>query len=308
MKKALKTWGLMIAFIVGALAPELHVFAMLLPYLVGVMLTITLVGMEVKQLKPQMKHGVVLLANLCIGLLPWAVLHALGYKELSEAAFFAGITGEAASAPVIVNMLGGKSEFAAVGLVLNSLAAAIIIPAVTPFIITPYGGGEISRQALFFTVLDQVAAMLLAPCIIAAALRYFYPASRAWASKLSTVSLGMWLFCMSIVAATGVTRVSAVHAPWYEVAPFALTMAILCTIGFIVGRKIGGNRLKLECGQCLGQKNATVGIYLSLCYCAPLVFLGPTFYLLCQHVFNTYQLVRRAASMSKRGGNKFPME
>lgn len=293
MMRVLKTWGLMIAFAVGALAPGLHIFASLLPIMVGIMLTITLVGMEVKQLKPCREHGVILLCNLCLGLLPWAALHYLGYDELAYAAFFAGITGEAASAPVIVSMLGGKSEFAAVGLVLNSIAAAFIIPALTPFVITPYGGGEISRLDLFITVLDHVAAMLLAPCIIAALLRRFYPASRLWAPKLSSFSLLLWLFCMSIVSATGVTRVSETHAPWQQITPYALAMATLCAISFFIGRKIGGKRLYLECGQCLGQKNATVGIYLSLCYCAPLVFLGPTFYLLSQHIFNTYQMVRK---------------
>ena len=295
MVRLLKTWGLMIAFAVGAIFPGLHVWVGALPYLVGIMLTITLVGMEVSELKPQTRHWLILLANIVMGLLPWAIIKSLGYEEYAEAAFFAGLVGEAASAPVIVSMLGGKSEFAAVGLALNSACASITIPLLVPFIITPYGGGEISRLEVFYAVMEHVAAMLLAPCLIAIILRRLHPASKLWAKKLSMVSLSFWLFCMALVSAMGVTRVSNAQATWAQIAPYAAVVLVMCIIGFWLGRKIGGREYALECGQCLGQKNATVGIYLALCYASPLVFLGPTLYLLFQHVFNTYQMARKNA-------------
>ena len=292
MVRFLKTWGLMIAFAVGALFPGMHVCRAAMPYLVGAMLTITLVGMEVSELKPQGRHWIILLANVAMGLLPWALIKSLGYEEYAEAAFFAGLVGEAASAPVIVSMLGGKSEFAAVGLALNSACSSLTIPLFVPLVITPYGGGEISRLAVFAAVMEHVAAMLLAPCLIAIILRKLHPASKGWAKKLSMVSLSFWLFCMALVSAMGVTRVSDAGASWAQIAPYAGVVLAMCIIGFWLGRKIGGKDYALECGQCLGQKNATVGIYLALCYAAPLVFLGPTLYLLFQHVFNTWQMVR----------------
>lgn len=291
MVRLIKTWGLMIAFIVGALFPGLHVFIPLLPYLVGTMLTITLLGMDVQELRPKTQHVIILFANVFLGLSFWAVLKRLGYEQLAEAAFFAGITGEAASVPVVVGMLGGKTEFAAVGLVLNSASASIIIPLLVPFILVPYGGGEISRLEVFYAVVEQVATMLLVPCLAAGLLRKLHPASKGWAPKLSFFSLCLWLFCMAMVAATGVTRVGNAGASWQEILPIAATVASMCAIGFFLGRKIGGKQYSLEAGQCLGQKNATVGIYLSLCYASPLVFLGPTLYLLSQHIFNTWQMV-----------------
>lgn len=292
MVRFLKTWGLMLAFIVGAIFPGLHIFTPAMPYLVGTMLTITLVGMEVSELRPQAKHGWILAANVIMGLLPWGILKSLGYEDLAEAAFFAGLVGEAASAPVIVSMLGGKSEFAAVGLALNSATASITIPLLVPLIIVPYGGGEISRLEVFYAVLDHVAAMLLAPCLLAVILRRFYKKSKMRARQLGGVSLTFWLFCMAMVSAKGVTRVAEAHASWQEIAPIAAVVVVMCIIGFWLGRRIGGRDYALECGQCLGQKNATVGIYLALCYASPLVFLGPTLYLLSQHIFNTWQMVR----------------
>ena len=291
MVRLIKTWGLMIAFAVGAIFPGVHVCVGALPYLVGIMLTITLVGMEVSELRPRVQHGMILVANLVMGLLPWAILKSLGYEDYAEAAFFAGLVGEAASAPVIVSMLGGKSEFAAVGLALNSAFASLSIPVLVPLIITPYGGGEISRLDLFSAVMEHVAAMLLAPCLMAVILRKWKPQSKLWAHKLSLLSLGLWLFCMSLVSAKGVTRVAEADAGWGEIAPYAAVVLVMCVLGFWGGRKMGGKEYALECGQCLGQKNATVGIYLALCYASPLVFLGPTLYLFFQHIFNTWQMV-----------------
>ena len=143
--------------------------------------------------------------------------------------------------------------------------------------------------------MEHVVAMLLAPCLIAIILRRLHPASKLWAKKLSMVSLSFWLFCMALVSAMGVTRVSNAQATWTQIAPYAAVVLVMCIIGFWLGRKIGGREYALECGQCLGQKNATVGIYLALCYASPLVFLGPTLYLLFQHVFNTYQMARKNA-------------
>lgn len=97
--RVIKTWGLMIAFVVGGIFPGLHVLVGALPYLVGAMLTITLVGMEVSELRPRRQHIYIILANIVLGLLPWAILKSLGYEEYAEAAFFAGLVGEAASAP-----------------------------------------------------------------------------------------------------------------------------------------------------------------------------------------------------------------
>ena len=292
MVRLIKTWGLMIAFAVGAAIPALHVCVGALPYLVGIMLTITLVGMEVSELRPQVRHGIILVANVVMGLTPWALLKWMGYDDYAEAAFFAGLVGEAASAPVIVSMLGGKSEFAAVGLALNSAFASLSIPLLVPLLITPYGGGEISRIELFLTVLEHVVAMLLAPCLVAVLLRKLWRDSKQKVKKLSSLSLCLWLFCMALVSAKGVTRVAEAHAGWEEVAPYAAVVAVMCAASFLIGRMIGGRDYALECGQCLGQKNATVGIYLALCYAPPLVFLGPTLYLLFQHVFNTWQMVR----------------
>ena len=292
MLQLLKKWGLLISFVVGGVLPELHVYSWLMPYFVGTMLMITLTGMEVAELRPRREHFLLLVANLCMGLVPWGILHLLGYEELAESAFLSCIVGAAASSPVVVQLLGGKSEFAAVALLLNSVMASIVIPVFTPFTITPHTGLSLSRLQLFFVVLDQVLIMLILPCLIAALLRWLLPGSKVVSRRLGGFSLLLSMLSMALVSATGVTRISETGASFGQILPYFILAAVLCTCGFCTGRFIGGKKYGREVAQCLGQKNTAVGIYLGLCYCSPLVFLGPTLHLLCQHIFNTWQFVR----------------
>ena len=292
MLQLLKKWGLLTSFVVGGVLPELHVYSWLMPYFVGIMLMITLTGMEVTELRPRREHFLLLVANLCMGLVPWGLLPLLGYEELAESAFLSCIVGAAASSPVVVQLLGGKSEFAAVALLLNSVMASIVIPVFTPFTITPHTGLSLSRLQLFFVVLDQVLIMLILPCLIAALLRWLLPGSKVVSRRLGGFSLLLWMLSMALVSATGVTRISETGASFGQILPYFILAAVLCTCGFCTGRFIGGKKYGQEVAQCLGQKNTAVGIYLGLCYCSPLVFLGPTLHLLCQHIFNTWQFVR----------------
>ena len=295
MLRTLKKWGLLISFVVGGVLPELHVYSWLMPYFVGVMLMITLTGMEVAELRPRREHFLLLVANLFM----------LGYEELAESAFLSCIVGAAASSPVVVHLLGGKSEFAAVALLLNSVMASLVIPVFTPFTITPHTGLSLSRMQLFFVVLDQVLVMLILPCLVAALLRWLLPNSKAVSRKLGGFSLFLWMLSMALVSATGVTRIFETDATFDQILPYFILAAVLCTCGFCIGRFIGGKKYGREVGQCLGQKNTAVGIYLGLCYCSPLVFLGPTLHLLCQHIFNTWQFVR-TSTRKKRSSETCP--
>lgn len=305
MMKFLKTWGLMLSFAIGMACPALHVFSGCIPAMVGSMLLITFLGMDARDLRPQRRHAWIIALNVVLGLAPWAFLRTLGFLEYAEAAFFAGIAGEAASAPVIVKMLDGRAEFVATGLVLNSLAAVLIIPLLAPFVVVS-GATEIARADIFLAVLRQMAGMLLLPCAAAFLLRRFHPESRKWSAKLSGVSLVIWLCCMSVVAGTGVSRVAESGASLVQLLPYGLSSLAVCIAGFGIGRLIGGRRLGLECAQCLGQKNATVTIYLALCYSAPLVFLGPALYLFFHHIYNTFQMVhhQRALAHGARASHK----
>lgn len=299
MMRVLRTWGLMIAFLTGGVFSGLHVLSFVIPYGVATMLTITFLGLETREMRPQWRHGAILAANVVLGLGPWAALRALGHTDLAEAAFYAGIAGEAASAPVIIQMLGGKAEFACTGLLLNSITSALSFIVFIPLLIGTHTSGTFSLGSLFADVAQSVFGMLLLPCVLAFTLRRMYPESRGWSAKLKDISFAIWMVCMVIVAATAVFRVQSGGADAQEIAPIAAVVGVLCLCGFSLGRLIGGRELGLECGQCLGQKNATAGIYLAMSYSAPLVFLGPALYLFFHHLYTTWQMVRHGRRSAK---------
>lgn len=289
----------MIAFLTGGAFSGLHVLSFIIPYGVAMMLTITFLGLETQEMRPQWRHAAILLMNVALGLGPWALLKALGYESMAEAAFFAGMAGEAASAPVIVQMLGGRAEFACTGLLLNSLTSAFAFCLFIPLLIGQHGG-DVALSALFWDVTKQVFGVLIFPCILAFSLRGVYPKSKDWSPKLKDVSFAIWMVCMVIVAATAVHRVQAADSAWKEIGAIAFTMGVICFCGFFLGRRIGGRELGMECGQCLGQKNATVGIYLAMHYAAPLVFLGPSLYLFFHHLYTTWQMVQHGRRHAHR--------
>lgn len=289
----------MIAFLTGWVFSGLHVLSFLIPYGVATMLTITFLGLETSAMRPQWRHAAILLMNVALGLGPWALLKSLGYESMAEAAFFAGMAGEAASAPVIVQMLGGKAEFACTGLFLNSITSALAFCLFIPLLIGQHGG-DVTLSALFWDVTKQVFGVLIFPCILAFSLRGVYPKCKEWSTKLKDVSFAIWMVCMVIVAATAVHRVQTADSAWLEIGSIAFTMGIICFCGFFLGRRIGGRELGMECGQCLGQKNATVGIYLAMHYAAPLVFLGPSLYLFFHHLYTTWQMVRHGRRLAHR--------
>lgn len=299
MMRVLRTWGLMIAFLTGGVFSGLHVLSFIIPYGVAAMLTITFLGLETREMRPQWRHAAILAANVVMGLGPWALLKSLGYENMAEAAFYAGVAGEAASAPVIVHMLGGKAEFACTGLLLNSITSALSFCVCIPLLVGTYAGA-VPLGSLFADVTQQVFGILIFPCILAFSMRAVYPPSRGWSAKLKDVSFGIWMVCMVVVAATAVHRVQVADSAWPEICTIALTMGVLCLCGFTLGRLIGGRQLGLECGQCLGQKNATVGIYLAMNYAAPLVFLGPSLYLFFHHLYTTWQMVQHGRQLKRR--------
>ena len=79
----------------------------------------------------------------------------------------------------------------------------------------------------------------------------------------------------------------------------AAVSLVLCLLGFITGRIIGGKRLFLESSQSLGQKNTTLTIYLALTYASPAAALGPAFYVIWHNSWNAYQLWKRTGHLNR---------
>lgn len=280
---------MVLAFVVGALLhAQLAPWQGWLRYGIAIMLTISFIGLDVSRMKPRRLHLVLLVALQCIGLGFWAVARAAGYPVLAESLYYCGAAPVAAAIPVIINLLRADVEFATTAMVLSHAVFAVVTPFVLPLVVHD---AQLEYTAFMWLVAQQLFTVLAAPAIISVVLRLVYPRCKAWAPKLRDFSLGVWIFNLSIISASGTDRVVKLGVSWLDMAPMALGAGVICLLGFLLGYRLGYPELKRECSQALGQKNTILTLYIAgQPYASPMAYIGPVFYVFCHNFANAVQL------------------
>ncbi len=299
MKQQLRSICMVLGFIVGSVFhEELAFLRPLLPVGIALMLTITFLGMDTARLKPQRKHITVIVAIYAIAMLAWYGVYLAGYPVLAEAPFFCAATPIASASPIIVSLLKGDVEFSTTAMVLSQVVFCLVMPMLLPLVVQGEGVGyaELAILAAY-----QIATVLVAPAVIACALRLLYPPCRSWSAKLRDVSLGIWVFNLVIVASSGVERLLQARTSLWDMLPIMVAAAILCAFCFFFGYRLGTPNLKRECSQALGQKNTILSLYMATqSYAAPLAYLGPLIYVFCHNIANAVQISLAARAEKKR--------
>jgi BASS family bile acid:Na+ symporter len=72
----------------------------------------------------------------------------------------------------------------------------------------------------------------------------------------------------------------------------ALISLAICIINFGFGALLGGRSHWQEASQSLGQKNLSFVIWIALTFINPLVAMGPMFYILYHHLYNSWSIYR----------------
>ena len=73
-------------------------------------------------------------------------------------------------------------------------------------------------------------------------------------------------------------------------ATIALVSLVICIVNFGVGALLGGRSHWQEASQSLGQKNLSFVIWVTLTFINPLVAMGPMFYILYHHLYNSWSI------------------
>ena len=300
MKQHLRSFLMVLSFLVGGLLhAEIHDFGWLLPIGITVMLSITFIGLDTSQLKPRLMHLWVLLALQAVWIVAWAVAYHVGNPVLAEAVYYCGAAPIASAAPIIVHLLRGNVGFITTAMVLSQVVFAVLTPFVLPFIVR---STDLSYSELMLMVAKQIGMVLGIPAVVAAVLRFVYPACKSWAPKLKDVSLGIWNLNLIIVSAIGTHRIMQMNYSVWDMLPMALGAVVVCAVGFIAGYRLGYPDLKRECSQALGQKNTILTLYIAgQSYATPLAYIGPVFYVFCHNMANAIQLWLAARENARRG-------
>jgi BASS family bile acid:Na+ symporter len=279
-----KVFGLLATMLVGALLPQFHVFSFLIQYLLMGMLFFAFLDIE---FKPQAFHKSVLwvlLANVVVAFISFAVLEAYD-TTLALAAFLTAIAPTAIAAPVIISFIKGEIEYVVAAVLVTNISSAVIIPLTLPYLLGT------SVQISVREVLQPVLIVMFVPLILARMVSHLSPKIKEFVQRGKSFSFPIWLLNLLIISA------NASNFLRYEnpnsivtLIPIALISLFICILNFGVGALLGGPRNWQEASQSLGQKNLSFVIWIALTFINPLVAMGPTFYILYHHLYNSWSI------------------
>lgn len=279
-----KVFGLLVTMVLGALLPGLHRFSHLIQYLLMVMLFLAFLDIEFKPQTFRKSVLWVLLANVALAFISYALLSSYN-TLLAMAAFMTAIAPTAIAAPVIMSFLQGEIEYVIAAVLVTNISSAVIIPLALPFLI----GSEVHISIL--EVLEPVLIVMLVPLVLARLVSHLSAKTQQFIRKGKSFSFLIWLANLLIVSANASHFLRNENPnSFVTLTGMALISLALCIINFGVGALLGGRRNWQEASQSLGQKNLSFVIWIALTFVNPLVAMGPTFYILYHHLYNSWSI------------------
>lgn len=253
-----------------------------------VMFYFVLLKIDFKKLIPRKSHALILAANLAMGLIPYFVLNALGYRNLALAAFFVGVTPTANAAAVVMDFLEGKVEYVMTGFVITNVAIDLALIGLIPLVCGNFTG------AFVLDVLCQILLVVAVPLLCAVFTRWicaFFKWKVPRVPGMGTFLL--WSSSLFVIAAQS-TRFFQQYSEitWKSALAVSLISFAICAVNFTCGKYLGGKEFKREASQTLGQKNTTLTIFLALYFGTPEAALGPASYVLWHNLWNALQMYR----------------
>jgi bile acid:Na+ symporter, BASS family len=281
-----KGFSLLLTMLIGALLSQFHVFSFLIQYLLMVMLFFAFLDIEFKPRSFQKSVLWVLLANVGVGFLSYAFLAQVDIT-LALAAFMTAIAPTAIAAPVIIGFIEREVEYVVSSVILTNVASAVIVPLALPSLL----GTEI--QLSFWEVLQPVLVVMFVPLILARLVSHLPPATQNVVRKGKSLSFPIWLVNLFIISANASDFLRHGNINSISIlATIAFVSLVICILNFGVGAMMGGRDHWQEASQSLGQKNLSFVIWIALTFINPLVAMGPVFYIVYHHLYNSWSIYR----------------
>jgi len=203
------------------------------------------------------------------------------------------IAPTAIAAPVIIGFIKRDVEYAVTSVILTNITNAIIVPIVLPSLL----GAEV--QISVWEVLQPVLVVMFVPLILARLVSRMPADKQCLIRKGKVTSFPIWLVNLFIISANASDFLRNGNTDSIStLAVVALISLIICIVNFGLGALLGGRSHWQEASQSMGQKNLSFVIWIALTFINPLVAMGPTFYILYHHLYNSwsiYQFERRRA-------------
>lgn len=229
----------------------------------------------------------------------------------------------ATAAPIIAGKLGGSIQNLTSFTLLSNFATAIVVPAFFPVVNT---ASDMTFWVASWVILRKVGPLLLGPFFAAWLLRLGYNACQRLRGSEKTFALShtwtsmpfyIWAGTLVILMADITNTLLAQPFDYQVVLWLCVGSLVACMLQFFLGKRIGyrfpaatigeeshdeeinpgatphdmPSVSRVTAGQAFGQKNTTLGVWMTQAYLNPLAALGPAAYIIWQNVFNSLQLV-----------------
>jgi len=317
LKQIIKDWTLPISMLVGTVSylaftriPALHgakvalvgIVPYLLPALIFVMLFFSYCKIEPRDLRPRRWHLWLLLiqaAEVAV-MVCWLRSHGTSeWRPLAEAWLACFIAPMAAVGAVVTQKIGGNAATATTYTIISSTFTAIAVPLVYPMVEPGMG---MTFMTLFLKILSRVFPTIMAPLAIALLLKWLLPRAHAFvAEKSKDYSFYLWGICTAVNTAQIIRSIVSSPGSGAMVVWICATVAVIVCVQFIVGKRIGslyGDMI--AAGQGLAQKNTVLSIWMAMSFLDPQAAIGPGACLLCQNIFNSWQIWQHQKELTSR--------
>jgi BASS family bile acid:Na+ symporter len=281
-----KVFGLLAAMMLGALFPQAGVLSFLIQYLLMGMLFFAFLDIQFRPESFRSSVLWVLLANVVVAFLSYAALVSFD-RTFALTAFMTAIAPTAIAAPVIISFIQGEIEYVVAAVLVTNVSSALIIPLALPVLL---GAGV---QIPVGEVLQPVLIVMFVPLVLARLVSYLPARAQAFIRTGKSYSFPLWLVNLFLISASASSFLRQEDSSSIAtLLVIALISLALCVINFGLGALLGGRRNWQEASQSLGQKNLSFVIWIALTFINPLVAMGPTFYILYHHLYNSWSIYR----------------
>jgi BASS family bile acid:Na+ symporter len=281
-----KGLSLLFTMLVGALVPQAQAFSFLIQYLLMVMLFFAFLDIEFRPQKFQKSVLWVLLANVAVSFVSYMMIAQFNLM-LALAAFMTAIAPTAIAAPVIISFIQREVEYVVASVVLTNIASALIVPLVLPSLL-----GKVIQISVW-EVLQPVLVVMFVPLLLAQLVSRLPEEAQSIIRMGKVSSFPIWLVNLFIISAKASDFLRNDNTDSIStLAVIAFVSLVICIVNFSVGALLGGQEHWREASQALGQKNLSFVIWIALTFINPLVAMGPMFYIVYHHIYNSWSIYR----------------
>lgn len=263
------------------------------PIIVAAMLFLQFVKVSPHDLRIRRYHWLLLATQMVLFAATAVAAILLPYgdlKVLAECAMLCFICPTAAAAGVITDRLGGSLPETISYVVMMNVIAAVVIPAVVPFVNSE---SHLSFWHGFWAICTHTFPMLVLPLALAWCVRYGWRSLQKKLMRYTWLAFYLWGFSLTLAIYLATRALLNSDISMITAVEICCVSLAACLLQFLLGRLAGkpsGRVSGITAGQSLGQKNTGFFIWIGYSYLTPVTSIAGGFYSVWQNLVNSYEL------------------